>query len=104
MRAFARLLDQHFRQHKTVRFYAQQLHLTPNHLNAVCRRLLARTASDLIHERVVAEAQRLLRHSAHPVAQIADALGFDDTSYFSRYFRKYAGQPPEAFRQAADNR
>jgi AraC family transcriptional activator of pobA len=104
VRAFTHLLDQHFRQHKTVRFYAQQLHLTPNHLNAVCRRLLAKTASDLIHARVIAEAQRLLRHSAQTVAQVAAALGFDDTSYFSRYFRKYVGQPPEAFRQAPDNR
>lgn len=104
VRAFTQLLDHHFRQHKTVRFYAEQLHLTPNHLNAVCRRLLAKTASDLIHARIIAEAQRLLRHSAQTVAQIADALGFDDASYFTRYFRKYAGQTPETFRQAADNR
>jgi AraC family transcriptional activator of pobA len=104
VRAFAQLLDLHFRQHKTVRFYADQLHLTPNHLNAVCRRLLAKTASDLIHARVIAEAQRLLRHSAQTVARLADILGFDDASYFTRYFRKYVGQTPEAFRQAPANR
>jgi AraC-like DNA-binding protein len=100
VRAFNLLLNEHFRQEKTVRYYAERLHLTANHLNAICRRLLDKTASDLIHERVIAEAQRLLTHSAQSVAQIADTLGFDDASYFTRYFRKYVGQTPEPFRQA----
>ncbi|KUG06538.1 AraC family transcriptional regulator [Solirubrum puertoriconensis] len=98
LRAFERLLNERFRTHKAVRDYAEWLHLTPNHLNALCRRLLAKTASNLIHERVVVEAKRLLHHSALSVAEVAYNLGFDDASYFSRYFRKYAGLTPEAFR------
>jgi AraC family transcriptional activator of pobA len=82
-----------------VGFYAGRLALTANHLNALCRRVLNKTASALIHERVVAEAQRRLVHSAQPVAEVADALGFDDASYFTRYFKKYVGQTPEDFRQ-----
>ncbi|GAB2465819.1 AraC family transcriptional regulator [Hymenobacter qilianensis] len=99
VREFGRLLTQHFHAEKTVGYYAERLSLTANHLNAICRRLLNKTASDLIHERVVTEAQRQLKHSAQSVAQIADALGFEDASYFTRYFKKYAGQTPEAFRQ-----
>jgi AraC family transcriptional regulator, transcriptional activator of pobA len=99
LRQFGALLNQHFRSRRTVQEYAQLLHLTPNHLNAVCRRVLNKTASALIHERVVVEAQRLLTHSALSVAQVAHELGFDDASYFGRYFRKYAGQPPEQYRQ-----
>lgn len=99
VRQFGALLNQHYRQQRTVHEYAEQLHLTAGHLNAVCRRVLNKTASTLIHERVVVEAQRLLTHSALSVAEIAHALGFDDPSYFGRYFRKYAGQPPEAYRQ-----
>ncbi|QIL75129.1 AraC family transcriptional regulator [Hymenobacter sp. HDW8] len=98
IREFGRLLSQHFRTEKTVGYYAERLSLTGNHLNAICRRLLNKTASALIHERVVAEAKRQLKHSAHSVAQVADALGFEDASYFTRYFKKYTGQTPEAFR------
>ncbi|GAA4374811.1 AraC family transcriptional regulator [Hymenobacter koreensis] len=99
VREFGTLLNQHYRTRRTVQEYADLLHLTPNHLNAVCRRTLNKTASALIHERVVVEAQRLLRHSALSVAQVAYELGFEDASYFTRYFRKYTGRTPEAFRQ-----
>ena len=40
-----------------------------------------------------------LVHSTQTVSQIADQLGFEDASYFTRYFRKYVGQTPEPFRQ-----
>jgi AraC-like DNA-binding protein len=99
VRQFGALLNQHFRTRRTVQDYAALLHLTAGHLNAVCRRVLNKTASALIHERVVVEAQRLLAHSALTVAQVAYELGFDDPSYFGRYFRKYAGRTPEAYRQ-----
>ncbi|MDB5267087.1 MAG: hypothetical protein JWP58_127 [Hymenobacter sp.] len=99
VRAFSHLLDAHFRTEKTVRFYADQLAVTANHLNALCRQVVNQTASALIHERVITEAQRRLAHSADTVGQVADYLGFEDPSYFTRYFKKYAGQTPEAFRQ-----
>ncbi|MCC3153201.1 AraC family transcriptional regulator [Hymenobacter sp. BT770] len=99
VRAFSQLLDAHFRTEKTVRFYADRLAVTANHLNALCRQFLNQTASELIHERVITEAQRRLAHSADPVSQVADYLGFDDASYFTRYFKKYVGLTPEAFRQ-----
>lgn len=99
IRQFGALLNQHYRTRRSVSDYADLLHLSPNHLNALCRRMLNKTASTLIHERVVLEAQRLLSHSALGVAQVAYELGFEDASYFVRYFRKYTGTTPEAFRQ-----
>ncbi|MDB5235854.1 MAG: hypothetical protein JWR44_2847 [Hymenobacter sp.] len=99
IRQFGALLNQHYRTRRSVSDYAELLHLSANHLNALCRRVLNKTASALIHERVVAEAQRLLNHSGLGVAQVAYELGFEDASYFVRYFRKYTGTTPEAFRQ-----
>ncbi|MDO7849412.1 helix-turn-helix domain-containing protein [Hymenobacter sp. M29] len=99
IRQFGALLNQHYRTKRSVSNYAELLHLSANHLNALCRRVLNKTASALIHERVITEAQRLLSHSALGVAQVAYELGFEDASYFVRYFRKYAGTTPEAFRQ-----
>lgn len=99
IRQFGALLNQHYRTHRSVSDYAARLHVTANHLNALCRRVLNKTASALIQERVITEAQRLLSHSALGVAQVADELGFADASYFGRYFRKSTGRTPEAFRQ-----
>ncbi|GAB3843094.1 helix-turn-helix domain-containing protein [Hymenobacter jeollabukensis] len=96
---FEELLEQHFRTKKTVQTYAQWLNLTPNHLNALCRRHRGHTASDLIQQRVVVEAQRLLVHSRQPVKQIAAELGFQDASYFGRFFRKRTGLTPDQFRE-----
>ncbi|GAB3227323.1 helix-turn-helix transcriptional regulator [Hymenobacter seoulensis] len=100
LRAFGTLINQYFRTQREVQLYADLLHVSPNHLNALCRRHLGKTASALIQERVLIEARRLLRHTPATIAQVADTLGFDDASYFSRYFRKHAGQTPEAFREA----
>lgn len=100
VRAFAQLVNQQFRTLKTVSAYAKQLALNPNHLNALCRRLLHQTASDVLHVRVVAEAQLLLTRTESSVAAISAALGFDDASYFCRYFEKCTCQTPLAFRQA----
>ncbi|MCR5889053.1 helix-turn-helix transcriptional regulator [Hymenobacter sp. J193] len=99
LRAFGALINQHFRTSRAVQYYADLLHVSPNHLNALCRRHLGKTASALVQERVLLEARRLLRHSPATIAQLADALGFEDASYFSRYFRQHTGHTPEAFRQ-----
>jgi AraC-like DNA-binding protein len=100
LREFGLLINQHLRESRTVQHYADQLHISPNHLNALCRRHLGKTASRLIQERVVLEARRLLTHSTQTVAQIADALGFEDASYFGRYFRKHTNTTPEQYRKA----
>jgi AraC family transcriptional activator of pobA len=99
VREFSRLLNQHFRTQKTVAFYAEQLNVTPNHLTAICQRVVGHPARDLILARVMAEAQRQLHHSADSIAQLAQALGYDDASYFSRAFKKHVGITPEAFRR-----
>ena len=100
MRQFGVLLNQHSRTKRSVSDYAPLLHVTSNHLNALCRRILSKAASALIHERVVMEeAQRLLNHSALGVAQVDYELGFDDTSYLRAALPKYTSTTPEAFRQ-----
>ncbi|GAB2767666.1 AraC-like DNA-binding protein [Hymenobacter luteus] len=102
LREFGALLNQRFRTQREVQHYADLLHVSPNHLNALCRRHLGKTASALVQERVLMEARRLLRHTSATVAQVADTLGFDDASYFGRYFRKHTGQTPEGFRYGGD--
>ena len=94
------LLEQHFRSHQPVSFYAQQLGVTTDHLSRVCRATSGVGALDLVHERVLLEARRLLAYSAASVAEIARDTGFGDPAYFSRFFTKLTGLSPSAYRAA----
>lgn len=99
LREFEILIDQHFKEKKTVSEYADLLYITPNHLNAICKKTVNKTASQLIQERVFVEAQRLLLHSDLSIKEVAYALNFEDSSYFSRYFKKHSQQTPDEFRR-----
>jgi AraC family transcriptional activator of pobA len=99
VRAFKRLIDKRFRELKLPREYAELLHVTPNRLNAVCQDMVGKTAGDLIRDRVVLEAKRLLVNADLSITQIAYELNFADGSYFTKFFRKYAGVTPEEFRR-----
>ncbi|RYY38939.1 MAG: helix-turn-helix domain-containing protein [Chitinophagaceae bacterium] len=99
LRNFRRLIDAHFAEWRLPKQYADVLYVTPNHLNALCRDLLGKTAGDLIRERVLLEAKRLLTGADLTVAAVADRLHFEDASYFGRFFRKYEGSTPEQFRK-----
>jgi AraC-like DNA-binding protein len=94
------LINRHYRSMRLPREYAEQLYITPNHLNALCQDLLGKTAGDVIRERVLLEAKRLLTNEQKSVSEIAGELNFPDNSYFSRFFRKYTGQSPEEFRKS----
>lgn len=95
---FQGLIEKNFAVLKTPKEYAALLHVTPNYLNSFCKRSSGTSAGDLIRQRVLLEAKRLLAHTQLPVAQVAYQLNFNDNSYFGRFFKKYAGMTPEAFR------
>ncbi|RRB01172.1 helix-turn-helix domain-containing protein [Larkinella rosea] len=101
IRQYEELLEQQFLTVREVASYAEQMHLTPNYLNAICKKVLGKTASQLLHERLVIEAQRLLTHTAQSVKEIGFRLGFEDPSYFVRFFKKHTHQTPAEFRQSA---
>ncbi|SEK39048.1 helix-turn-helix domain-containing protein [Parapedobacter koreensis] len=99
LRNFQKLVDQHFAELRLPKDYAALLYITPNHLNAICSDLLGQSAGEVIRDRIVLEAKRLLVNPEFSVAAIADALNFKDNSYFSKFFKKYTGNTPEAFRK-----
>lgn len=96
---FEKLIEQHYREKRLPREYAEMLFLTPNHLNALTNAVVGKSAGELIRDRVILEAKRLLVNSDYTVTQIADILNFEDNAYFTRFFKKYTGMSPEYFRQ-----
>lgn len=79
--------------------YAALLYVTPNYLNAFCRHMLGKSAGEIIRNRVLLEAKRLLINADMSIAAIAYQLNFADNSYFTKFFKKYAGVTPEEFRK-----
>lgn len=98
---FRALIDQQFRQHKSLQHYAEQLGMTAGQLSRLCRQSLDMSGLDLINARVLLEAQRDLIYTHLPIKQLAADLGFDDDAYFSRFFRKHTGVTPTDFRKKA---
>lgn len=98
---FYKLVEQQYTEQKMPKDYARLLYITPNHLNALCRDLTGQSAGTIIRNRVLLEAKRLLVNAQLSIAEIAYQLNFKDNSYFTRFFKKYTGQTPEAFRKSS---
>ncbi|WP_166921545.1 AraC family transcriptional regulator [Flavobacterium poyangense] len=96
---FMALLDTHILKHKQIASYAKMLHLTSYQLNAITRTLLSKKASELINEAIILECKRYLLATPNQVNQIAAYMGYEDVSYFIRFFKKHTGLSPETFRK-----
>lgn len=94
-------LEENFPRVLSVHDYAEILQVSRSHLNEELRRHSGRSASEIIHDRLLLEAQRLLVHSTLTIAEIGYRLQFDDPSYFGRFFRKCSGCTPGEYRQKA---
>ena len=95
----AKLIEKHFKQYKYPKDYALLMHMSEKHLNRICKTCLNKTASQLILERIVLEAKRMLAFAEFSVSQIADELGYSNSSYFIRLFKKKTGKTPVEFIQ-----
>lgn len=95
---FLKLVRQHFKTHRFLEFYAEQLQITPKHLSRTVKMQTGYTAVDWIERFIVLEAQVLLKSSDLHVQQIADELNFPSQSVFGKYFKKKTGMSPREFR------
>lgn len=97
---FKDLIEANYKELKLPKDYASLLYITPNHLNAVCNDFLQVSAGNLIRNRILLEAKRLLINLDLRIGEIADELNFTDQSYFIKFFKKYEGITPEKFRKS----
>ncbi len=95
---FFELLELNINKVKQVSHYADMLNLSTYQLNAVAKATHGKTCSELINEYIILESKRYLLATLNQVNQIAYSLGYEDVSYFIRFFKKHTGYSPEAFR------
>lgn len=94
-------LDAYFREQKALTFYADELGVSPQRLNAACKARAGCTASEVIYERILTEAKRCLLYTEMTVAEIGHSIGYDDPAYFNRFFSQRVGTPPGTYRALA---
>lgn len=96
---FKSLLSRNFLEKKEVLFYASELNITPKYLSEVLLNETGKTAKVLIAEHIFLEAKSLLRQTAMTVQEICHWLGYEDTSYFTKAFKKQENITPLAYRR-----
>lgn len=101
---FEALVERDFRLRRSLADYATELAMSPTHLNRIVHRATGHSASQLVNERVLREARRLLIYTNLTAAEIAYDLGFGDPAHFSRVFSKKTGMAPVVFRRQVEAR
>ncbi len=96
--SFRDMLEQHYTHSPQVAYFCQSLNTTEKRLQTATRKLLDRSPKELIKDRLLLEAKRLLVHSSDTVKEIAYRLGFDETTNFTKFFKKNTGRKPSDFR------
>lgn len=95
---FLQLVEANVASKKQVSEYADMLNVSPYQLSSITKTILGKTPLDLINEFVILESKRYLLATSEQVNQIAWRLGYEDPSYFIRFFKKHTGSSPDAFR------
>ena len=104
LRRFVRVLERDYAAHHDAGHYADELRVPPASLSRALTQVTGRGTKELVLDRVMSEAARLLRFTDQNVQQVALRVGYDDPLYFSRAFKRHFGDSPMAYRAHARGR
>lgn len=99
LKNYQKLIEKNYLKLRLPSEYAELLSISPNYLNALCKDHFGLQAGELIRNRILLEAKRLLVNVEMSISQIAYTLNFSDNSYFTKFFKKHTGTTPEEFRK-----
>ena len=97
---FRKLIEENYSRFHTVKDYAALMNVSTKTLTLYVNKFSQYTPLELINNRIILEAKRLLRYSILSVKEIAFRLGFDDPSYFGKFFKRIVRQSPADYREA----
>jgi AraC-like DNA-binding protein len=98
LRDFKSLVETNFETWHKVNEYAAQIHISPKHLSQTVKNLTGKSAKEIIQDRLLLEAKRLLLHTDLSIKEVGFKLGFEEPLHFSSFFKKQAGVSPTKFR------
>lgn len=97
---FRQLVETNYHKIHTVSEYADRLNISGKTLTNCTKEISHQTPLEIISERITLEAKRLLAYSGKNINEIGFDLGFEDPSYFVKFFKRHAGTSPTDFRKA----
>lgn len=96
---FISLIKEFNSPHKTVDEYCQKLSLNEKQLYSICKKQLNQSPKHIIEEYFVELIKTALLDKKQRIQEIAFTFAFDDTSYFTRFFKKHVGLTPKEYRE-----
>lgn len=98
--SFLLLIEENYKQHHDISYYVNELRVNKRKLAAICKVFSQKTPKQILNERLMVEAKRMLLYTSNSSKEIAFGLGYEDPAYFSRFFKKYNGLSPRAFKES----
>lgn len=95
---YRELIEHRYREHAAISDYARELGTSETRLRKACQAVAGQSPVEIVHQRLLIEAERQLRYTSMSVTQIAYFLGFEDPAYFSRFFTRAMSVSPRSFR------
>ncbi len=95
---FNDLIEKNFKEHRPLSFYCDKMSLSTKQLSYLCKKIVAKVPSELLMDRIILEAKRLIIHTDLSISQISNELNYSDSSYFVRLFKKMCKLTPDQFR------
>lgn len=89
----------HYTKERSVAFYADLLHISPQHLSTTVNKVTGKTVTDIIAKLVITDAEAKLKSTDLTIQEIAYSLNFPDISFFGKYFKRYTGMSPKQYRE-----
>ncbi|MDO4735702.1 MAG: helix-turn-helix domain-containing protein, partial [Bacteroidia bacterium] len=95
---FMLLLSEHYKQERSVGFYAEKMFITPKYLSGIIKDVSGKSAAEWIDHYVVMEAKNLIKYSGLNIQEVAYALNFPNQSFFGKFFKRLSGMSPSEYK------
>lgn len=100
VKRLVRHIINHYTKERSVSFYADLLHISPQHLSTTVNKVTGKTVTEIIAKLVITDAEAKLKSTDLTIQEIAYSLNFPDISFFGKYFKRYTGMSPKQYRES----